>query len=557
MRKVYAILIFILLAFSLFPIIKAQEGNPLGVAGYVYNYLGNPLANIQVNITNVNTSESKILITNSQGLYAGSIVASDGDILQVKAKHNGVWGINQTTVDTNLLTQWINITINDSINPPIARFTYHPNNPSSDTIIHFEDLSYDTDGNIVTWKWDFGDNTISYERNPTHVYGSEGKFKVILMVKDDDGLWGSTWDYITVEDENNTEHDVIIPPMPPPIYPTTYYTVEEMYHMLKIDKLEKTDGKVKVAVIDTGITQRVYDGHNMYLIEAYYHPSLYDPYDDVGHGTWCNYAVFYGLDTFTQGKQYSIKVIQEGGCSNAVFIDGLEQAKDLGVDVVSISLGGFGSAKGEIAKKIDELRKEGIIVICAGGNYGPYPNSITTPGLSPSAIAVGSVDPMRTLDYYDDDTISSWSSRGPVEGVKEVKPDIVAGGESIIGPWLYGERVASGTSMSTPIVAGGCAVVYAEHEKLWEFLKKEYWLLSIGNIFGGKRIVPFIFERALEKTAYGKGDGNIYGHGIPQFDKMEKYAVYLIIIGCILIWYLYKRYRVGHSFSKVNIRFIG
>jgi len=529
-RKIYALGMLMLLCFSLFNISNASQ--PIGVAGYIYDENGHIIPNWQVNVTNVNKSIIKTVYTNGDGLYAVSIEADDGDIIQANFSYNGKVGIAQTTADLDKITHWLNISLKGG-QPPVALFTYEPVNPTTSTQVIFHDYSYDPDGSITRWIWNFGDGTVSYEKNPTHFFINEGKYKVILMVQDNDGLWSSTFKWITVNDSGGG-NDVIIPPMPPPIYPDQAYTVPEMYKMLKIDKLGKSNGKVRVAVIDTGITQREYNGYNFYEIEALKHSSLLDPYDKVGHGTWCNWAVFYGVATFTQGKQYSIKVMDGRSCSFDVLLDALNYVKKMGVDIVSISLGGFGDVNDPIAKKINELRKEGIIVVCAGGNYGPSRGTIITPALSPSAIAVGSVDPHFTLTYYGDDTVSEWSSRGPVRGLRETKPDVVAGGESIKGAWLYGEKVASGTSMATPIVAGGCAVLYAKHYKLWDFLKKEYWLFSIGNIFGGKRIVPFIFEYSMEKTAYHKGDKYAYGSGIPQFDKMEKFAVTLGIVFLIL-----------------------
>ena len=528
-RKIYAVSMLMLLILSLFNISNASQ--PIGVAGYIYDENGHPIPNWQVNVTNVNKSITKTVYTNGDGLYAVSIEADDGDIIQANFSYNGKVGVAQTTANLNLITHWLNISLKGG-QPPVALFTYEPLNPTTSTQVIFHDYSYDPDGSIIRWVWNFGDGTVSYEKNPKHFFINEGKFKVILMVQDDDGLWSSTFKWVNVNDSGG--NDIIIPPMPPPIYPDRAYTVPEMYEMLKIDELGKSNGKVKVAVIDTGVTHREYNGYNFYEIKALKHSSLLDPYDKVGHGTWCNWAVYYGVATFTEGEQYSIKVMDDRSCSFRVLLDALNYVKKLGVDVVSISLGGFGSVKDPIARKIDELRREGIIVVCAGGNYGPASGTIITPALSPSAIAVGSVDPHFTLTYYKDDTVSEWSSRGPVRKVDEAKPDVVAGGESIKGAWLYGERVCSGTSMATPIVAGGCAVVYAKHYKLWEFLKKEYWVLSLGNIFGGKGIVPFIFEYSLEKTAYHKGNEYAYGSGIPQFDKMEKLAVTLGIIFIIL-----------------------
>lgn len=45
--------------------------------------------------------------------------------------------------------------------------------------VNFDDLST---GNIVAWVWDFGDGTISREKNPDHTYQQEGLYSVSLTV---------------------------------------------------------------------------------------------------------------------------------------------------------------------------------------------------------------------------------------------------------------------------------------------------------------------------------------------------------------------------------------
>jgi len=53
--------------------------------------------------------------------------------------------------------------------------------------IEFEDRSWDPDGNITSWHWNFGDNTNSTEQNPTHTFAETGTYTVTLTVTDDEG----------------------------------------------------------------------------------------------------------------------------------------------------------------------------------------------------------------------------------------------------------------------------------------------------------------------------------------------------------------------------------
>lgn len=48
--------------------------------------------------------------------------------------------------------------------------------------------STDPDGDALTFSWDFGDQTISAESQPTHIYEQTGRFLVKLMVIDSSGL---------------------------------------------------------------------------------------------------------------------------------------------------------------------------------------------------------------------------------------------------------------------------------------------------------------------------------------------------------------------------------
>ncbi|MEA2053716.1 MAG: PKD domain-containing protein [Candidatus Thermoplasmatota archaeon] len=70
--------------------------------------------------------------------------------------------------------------------PPIADFYWTKEYDS----IKFLDYSYDLDGSIVNWTWDFGDGIISHDQNPSHNYSHYGTYNVILTIKDDDSATG-------------------------------------------------------------------------------------------------------------------------------------------------------------------------------------------------------------------------------------------------------------------------------------------------------------------------------------------------------------------------------
>ncbi|MES2154381.1 MAG: thrombospondin type 3 repeat-containing protein [bacterium] len=71
---------------------------------------------------------------------------------------------------------------------PIAQFVYKYK-PVCEGGFHvdFTDGSVDTDGTVAAWNWDFGDKTTSNQQNPSHDYQSEGTYKVVEDIQDNEG----------------------------------------------------------------------------------------------------------------------------------------------------------------------------------------------------------------------------------------------------------------------------------------------------------------------------------------------------------------------------------
>jgi uncharacterized repeat protein (TIGR02543 family) len=82
----------------------------------------------------------------------------------------------QLSTYINWKASFNSITPNNSVAPK-ARFSWHTD--ISPTTIQFHE--YCTD-NPSSWHWDFGDGVTSTERNPTHVYPTEGVYDVTLKV---------------------------------------------------------------------------------------------------------------------------------------------------------------------------------------------------------------------------------------------------------------------------------------------------------------------------------------------------------------------------------------
>jgi len=86
--------------------------------------------------------------------------------------------------------------------PPIAIFTYSPEQPVVGEVVSFDaSISDDRDGSIVSYKWDFGDGNITTVNDPiiTHVYTAVGTYAANLTVTDNDGLYRNIMKFVTVK----------------------------------------------------------------------------------------------------------------------------------------------------------------------------------------------------------------------------------------------------------------------------------------------------------------------------------------------------------------------
>lgn len=77
---------------------------------------------------------------------------------------------------------------------PHARFTAQPYQPPRDYPVRFDaSASYDEDGKIVSYAWDFGDGTIADGVVVEHVFPAQRvEYTVVLTVTDEDGGFNAT-----------------------------------------------------------------------------------------------------------------------------------------------------------------------------------------------------------------------------------------------------------------------------------------------------------------------------------------------------------------------------
>lgn len=203
--------------------------------------------------------------------------------------------------------------------------------------------------------------------------------------------------------------------------------------------------------------------------------------DNNGHGTWCCGAVC-GEEPGTGANRFggvtpaagvlSVQVLSRQGYGTDDWIAaGVDVARQAGVDVISMSLGG----PARMPKTEDALRKAveaGVIIVAAAGNDGPGSNTIGYPGAYDRVVTVGA------CTVAPDVTVAAFSSRG--KGL-----DVIAPGVNLWGP-APGGRAAriSGTSMATPIVAGALADLI-ELGMSKGYTRKEARALALSLLYAG------------------------------------------------------------------------
>lgn len=87
---------------------------------------------------------------------------------------------------------------------PILGFSITPLNPSTKDTVQFTDSSFDPDGTITDWLWNFGDGNTSTNSNPSHIYTKSGQYTVTLQVTDDKGMTSSMTSVLSISASNST-----------------------------------------------------------------------------------------------------------------------------------------------------------------------------------------------------------------------------------------------------------------------------------------------------------------------------------------------------------------
>ena len=158
-----------------------------GVLDYYWNYGDNT--------SNYTTSTSISKIFTTAGTFNVKLVVRDqSDVASAET--------SQSQITITVLEGNPNV-------PPTAVATATPTIGIGPLNVSFNgSQSSDTDGNIVSYDWNFGDGDTSTLANPSHIYTSAGTFTATLTVTDNNGA------------TNSDTVDVTVTSIPPPIIPT-------------------------------------------------------------------------------------------------------------------------------------------------------------------------------------------------------------------------------------------------------------------------------------------------------------------------------------------------
>ncbi len=189
------------------------------------------------------------------------------------------------------------------------------------------------------------------------------------------------------------------------------------------------------------------------------------------HGTYTLSALAGFVPNTLIGPAYNSEFVlakteiedQEIQAEEDYWVAGIEWAESLGVDIVSSSLGyndwyTWTDMDGNTAlctKAANIAVSKGVVVVNAAGNErNKLWHYIIAPADGDSVIAVGAVDLEGNISPFSSAGFQSDFQNG------KIKPDVCACGVGTYCANMYGSySYVDGTSLSTPLVAGACALI--------------------------------------------------------------------------------------------------
>jgi subtilisin family serine protease len=183
-------------------------------------------------------------------------------------------------------------------------------------------------------------------------------------------------------------------------------------------------------------------------------------------------------------KVYTVPTADYGLDGNSPEIaKGIDQAVADGMNVINLSIGEpeIAPRRDIVVQALDNAAAAGVVPVVAADNDFDAGGlgTIGSPGNAPDAITVGASS-MGNDAGTGPDHIADFSSAGPTPVSLQLKPDVTAPGVDVLSSlpmqtfdWL------SGTSMATPHVAGGAALLL-QHHPTWTVEQVKSALASTG-----------------------------------------------------------------------------
>lgn len=239
-----------------------------------------------------------------------------------------------------------------------------------------------------------------------------------------------------------------------------------------LHSLGYTGSGVKIGIIDTGLDSdhsefsgRIITERNFVLTEYGYSSDATTTEDVDGHGTWvAGIAAGSTIGIAPDAELISAKIFHSSIAGNnnvpgeetyQAVVAAIDYCVNESVDIINLSFGQYYNLPDEIKQQaVNYAVSRGVVAVVAAGNEGVLDTASGSIGNPSTAI-----QDICVAASYNDDYIASFSSTGPKSDYS-MKPDITAPGVSIVGADLGGGlSSASGTSASSPIIAGAAALL--------------------------------------------------------------------------------------------------
>lgn len=215
-----------------------------------------------------------------------------------------------------------------------------------------------------------------------------------------------------------------------------------------------TGSGVKVAILDTGV-----NAHNdLNVIGNYNFTDESSAADTSGHGTHVAGLTaakvnnnLGGAGIAPEASIVNIKVLGVYGGASSWIMRGINQAVELKVDIINMSLGGAWYS-GDFAQVVENAYQSGVVVFAAAGNDASKIKCY--PAAYKGAYCVGAVQENKERTFFSN--YGSW--------VHYSAPGHYLWSTGADGTW----EIMSGTSQATPVVSGTAAVLLSSDASIQE-----------------------------------------------------------------------------------------